>query len=263
MLSRILTIAICAAALAAACSAPPSETAEPAATSEAPIREWGFVEDLPRRLAIFETVFWEPRDTLSLRKLIRETDVVRGKTVLEIGTGSGLLALSALQHGAVRVVATDVNPNALANAGFNARRLGLDDRLDLRQVSPEDRGAFSVLEDSERFAVILSNPPWEDQLPDRIEDYAYYDEDFLLLRTLLDGLPRRLNPGGKALLAYGTAAGVRTLLRMAFERGMTVRIIDDERDPENLPDEFLPGMLLEVSLPPGAGTAPEGHRREP
>ena len=52
-----------------------------------------YVDGFPERIAVFQTVFWEPRDTTSLRELIATTDLVRGKTVLEIGTGSGLVSL--------------------------------------------------------------------------------------------------------------------------------------------------------------------------
>ena len=33
---------------------------------------WRVVEDLPEEIALFETVFWEPRDTTTLRALLRE-----------------------------------------------------------------------------------------------------------------------------------------------------------------------------------------------
>src|SRR5262245_49331771 len=58
---------------------------------------WCAIEDLPGKVALFDTVFWDPRDTISLRKLLRQSDVVKDKRVLEIGTGSGLLSLCALQ----------------------------------------------------------------------------------------------------------------------------------------------------------------------
>ncbi|MCA8996082.1 MAG: 50S ribosomal protein L11 methyltransferase, partial [Planctomycetaceae bacterium] len=74
------------------------------------IQEWVLVDDFDQRLALFPTVFWDPRDSFSLRDLIRETDLVQDKTILEIGTGSGLISLCCLKAGASHVVATDVNP---------------------------------------------------------------------------------------------------------------------------------------------------------
>ena len=51
---------------------------------------WVRVPDLKSQLMVSESVFWEPLDTESLRKMLREyPEIVKGKSVLEIGTGSG------------------------------------------------------------------------------------------------------------------------------------------------------------------------------
>ena len=226
-----------------------STSRSPGSEDDIPIAAWRKVEDLPIKVTIFDRVFWEPLDTLSLRKLIRETPVVKDKRVLEIGTGSGLLSLCALQAGASYVVATDVNPNAVANARYNVKEFGAEDRFEVRQVSRSDRGAFAVIRTDERFDVIISNPPWVDRKPGQIEDYALYDESFLLMRTLFDGLPEHLIPGGKALLAYGSVSGIRMLYKLTAEKGYEIRVIDDDRNLDDLEEEFLPGMLLEVSVP--------------
>lgn len=195
-----------------------------------------------------ETVFWEPDDTSSLRKLIRETELVRGKTVLEIGTGSGLVALCCLRADAAHVIATDINPNAIQCAAYNARELQLEDGLELRQVSQDSPGAFAVIGPEKRFDLILSNPPWENQRPENIAQFALYDQNFALLRSLLDGLDAHLAPNGKALLAYGCVDAIRTLQREAAARGWQTLILD-ERSLDELPEVFLPGMLVEVSRP--------------
>ena len=49
------------------------------------VESWQQVDDFKRELVLFESVFWEPADTISLRKLIRETSLAKGKTVFEIG----------------------------------------------------------------------------------------------------------------------------------------------------------------------------------
>lgn len=207
------------------------------------------IEDLPAPLAQFETVFWDPRDTPSLRKLMRSSDVVKGRRVLEIGTGTGLLALCALQRGAAHAVATDINPNAVLNARYNGLKLGFEKRLDVRQVTLARPGAYEVIRDDEQFDVLISNPPWVNRVPQRIDEFALYDAAFNLMRTLLDGLPKHLRPGGKALLAYGCVDGIKTLKVECAKRGYPIRVIDDDRDLDQLPEEFLPGMLLEVTLP--------------
>lgn len=212
---------------------------------ESIIRSWEYVDGFPERIAVFQTVFWEPRDTNSLRELIETTDLVRGKKVLEIGTGSGLVSLCCLRAGATSVLATDVNENAIENARYNANMLDFGDRFEARLVSTASPMAFGVLQEGETFDVILSNPPWENGQPNSIDEYALYDRDFKLLRSILSGAGSVLNPGGRLLLAYGCRDAILTLERLAVRHELGVRRLDDRR-LEDLPEVFVPGMLVEI-----------------
>ena len=216
---------------------------------EGKINSWGEVEDFNTELAIFRSVFWEPDDTASLRKLIREGQIVRGKRVLEIGTGSGLISLCCLKAGAAHVVATDVNQMAISNAIYNARKLALSDRFEVRRVPLSNTSAWAVIGDDERFDYIISNPPWEDQKPDNVADFALYDPGFLLLKTLLEGLDDHLTPDGRVLLAYGCVSAVRQVQKLAPQHGYIVEVLDD-RKLDDLPELFLPGMMLELKRAP-------------
>jgi predicted nicotinamide N-methyase len=59
--------------------------------------------------------------------LLAEPEIVRGKTVLDFGTGSGVVAIAAKLAGAARVIACDIDPVSLAatqaNAALNAVEL--------------------------------------------------------------------------------------------------------------------------------------------
>ena len=66
--------------------------------------------------------------------------------VLDVGTGSGILALAALRLGAREVLAIDIDEEALRVAADNARINGLDDRLRLACGGPEAiTGTFAVV----------------------------------------------------------------------------------------------------------------------
>jgi ribosomal protein L11 methyltransferase len=73
-------------------------------------------------------------------------------SVLDVGCGSGILALAALALGAPRAVAVDLSGRAVRQTRQNAARNGLLPRLGLVQGSTEClRGPFSL---------ILANLPW-------------------------------------------------------------------------------------------------------
>jgi release factor glutamine methyltransferase len=220
----------------------------PAGTSVEVIDRWQ-VDDFEKDMVQFATVFWEAEDSVSLRKLIRETNLVRDKRVLEIGTGTGLIALCCLQAGARTVVATDINPQAVANARFNWFQLEIPqttENFDVRLVDADNSGAFAVIASDEQFDVIISNPPWEDGEVQKVEDYAFIDTHFELLESILSGLDQHLTPNGEAYLAYGCVAAIREIYRRAERHGLQVEKLD-ERELDNLENLFLPGMLLKIT----------------
>jgi SAM-dependent methyltransferase len=107
------------------------------------------------RLIVPPTVF-HPRWFLTsefFASFIAELDL-SGKRVADIGTGSGILALTAARAGAASVVAIDVNPNAARAAVENAQQNGLSDI-----VSGVCSNLLTALAPEPLFDVILSSPP--------------------------------------------------------------------------------------------------------
>jgi SAM-dependent methyltransferase len=75
-----------------------------------------------------------------------------GERALDVGTGNGIQAILLAAH-AEHVVATDVNPRALAYAAFNAALNGA------RNVETR-RGSFFAPVEGERFDLVVANPPY-------------------------------------------------------------------------------------------------------
>ena len=65
---------------------------------------------------------------------------LEGKTVVDFGCGSGILAIAALKLGAKRVVGIDIDPQAITASKENARRNGVEDQIELYlpQDQPDD-----------------------------------------------------------------------------------------------------------------------------
>ena len=60
-----------------------------------------------------------------------------GKTVVDFGCGSGILAIAALKLGAARVIGIDIDPQAIQASRDNAERNGVAEQLEL--FLPEDQ----------------------------------------------------------------------------------------------------------------------------
>lgn len=84
---------------------------------------------------------------LCLRAL--EKRIKPGMRLIDVGTGSGILAIAAAKLGASQVLALDLDPVAVTSAGDNVGRSGLADRIDVResdllQVLREKNSAFAL-----------------------------------------------------------------------------------------------------------------------
>ena len=79
-----------------------------------------------------------PTTALCLEMLDQIVPSTPPETVLDVGTGSGVLALAALMLGVPRALGIDIDEQALRVAAENARLNGLDARLQFRHGGPED-----------------------------------------------------------------------------------------------------------------------------
>lgn len=180
-----------------------------------------YVAELSQEIAIFDNVAFGLG--LPLRRYLNKEQTVAGKMVLDLGAGSGVLSLIALNKGAKKSVATDINPYAVANAVYNSERLGFKDKMDVRLVSMDEQGAYSVIDNNERFDLIVSNPPQGLGYTNRIYDYSHTDPDLAFLKSILEGLKGHLTPDGKGVFALYNR-GLELAHHVAKEQGLDVNI---------------------------------------
>jgi len=136
---------------------------------------------------------------------------VGGKRALDVGTGTGVLALVLAKAGA-DVTATDLSDDALGCAAENAARLGLAARLHPVRADLFPAGAGGTPGEA-RFDLVVCNPPW---LPGEAAtplDRAIYDPGGAFLRRFLQGLTAHLAPGGEAWLILSDLAERLSLRR--------------------------------------------------
>ena len=115
----------------------------------------------------------------------------------DIGTGTGVIAAVLARRGIARIVATDLNPRALACARENVERLHMRGQVEILEADLFPPGAAPL---------IVCNPPWLPGKPSSPLEHAVYDPDSRMLRAFLGGLRERLAPGGEGWLVLSDLA---------------------------------------------------------
>lgn len=171
----------------------------------------------PKAPEYHEQVYQPEADTYLLLSQvlteIRDTD-----TVLEVGTGSGMIA-QACSRRARRCFATDINPHACAMA----RSMGVEViRTDLYAGL---RGPFDL---------IVFNPPYlPTQDDERIDDWLEFALDGgadgrATIRRFASGLQRILHPFGRVLLLVSSLTGIEETRKLFAEEGLLSFIVAEE-----------------------------------
>lgn len=168
-----------------------------------------------------DTLIPRPETELLVELALRELPVDSSARVLDLGTGSGAIAL-ALAHERPRadVTAIDADARTLAVAQKNAAR------LDLARVRFLLGNWYSAVA-GERYHLIVSNPPYiADADPHLLRGDLRFEPRSALasgadgldaIRVIAAGSPRQLHAGGCLLLEHGfeQGAAVRGLLAAA------------------------------------------------
>jgi len=153
-----------------------------------------------------------------------------GDCVLDIGTGSGCIAIAAAHYCPdIEVHATDISADALAVAARNVESHGLAARVRLFEAD-----LFPPL--AQRYRVIVSNPPYvpEGEVAALPREYRHEPEiglasgpdGFAAAKRIVRGAAERLAPDGVLLLELGAGADAFAaalpelpLIALEFERG--------------------------------------------
>lgn len=139
-----------------------------------------------------------------------------GSAVLDMGCGSGVVALAAAKQ-ARRVVSVDINPAAVRCTRINALLNSVDDRVEAREGD-----LFAPLA-NERFDVIVFNPPYFPGRPRNTFERALRSEG--LAERFAAGLGDHLTGQGYALLLLSSVGDEAGWLAPLARRGFSAQVV--------------------------------------
>jgi release factor glutamine methyltransferase len=164
-----------------------------------------------------------------------------GIEFLEIGPGTGAIALQAALAGARRVVAIDINPAAVANTQANIDRHRVGGRMEVREGD-----IFEALRPDERFDLIFWNVPFgyvEPGYQPTPLQRSCLDPGYEATRRYIHQGRGFLKPGGRLILGFSSVIGRLPLVEeIAAEAGLEARIVAREEGPAEFP---MPTELIE------------------
>lgn len=147
-------------------------------------------------------------ETLVL-ELVTEARKLPHPAILDLGTGSGCIAISvAVSVPAARITATDLSNEALAVARENAQRHKVADRISLLSGD-----LFAPVPSGTQFDFVASNPPYvpDGEIPELPPEVRLHEPHGALqggpdgldvIRQLLVEAPAYLKPGGRLLIEF-------------------------------------------------------------
>ena len=206
------------------------------------------------RLVTLPGVFRPPSDSWLLADLVRDDGLADGASVLDVFTGSGVLAVASALAGASQVTAVDVSRRALLTTRLNARL----NRVEVETV----RGDVFEPVAGRRFDLILANPPYvpgeSDELPAHGVRRAWEAgrDGRALLDRFCPHAAAHLAPSGRVLIVQSSLSGERATVDQLSRSGLDTRVVTRRRGP------LGPIVARRAAQLEARGLLPPGEREE-
>jgi len=176
---------------------------------------------------VFEDVYEPAEDTFlaadCLAKIVKESD-----TLLDIGTGCGILAIVAARK-VKKVIATDVNPHAVKCARLNAKINEVGGKIEVRLGD-----MFKPIRKTERFDVIVFNSPYLPSSPKEQRtwigrSWAGGPTGRQLIDRFINEAPHHLKRIGKILLVQSSLANIDETVEKFRKGGLEAQVIAEKK----------------------------------
>jgi len=165
------------------------------------------------------------------------TDVSGAGEILDIGTGTGLIALMAAQRSGASITTVEIELNAFNEAVFNVSQSPWKDRIRLFHSSFQE---FAKSQ-SRKFDLIITNPPYfenDKQPPDTSRSTAKHAV-LLTFEDLLTGTRKILTQTGRVALILPVNQAIR-FRKLASHEGLYLsKLTRVKATPEKNPHRWL------------------------
>ena len=179
---------------------------------------------LNKLFAKTEEVYLPREDSFLLQNCIPRD--LKGKSVLDVGTGSGILAITAAKNGA-KVVAIDVNVYALKLAEENASNNSVKIKFVKSDLFSHVKGKFDL---------VINNPPYlpeddTDKIIGPSKMYSGGPNGRVFIEKFVKSVGKFLKPKGKILMLISSLTGEQEVLDLFHSEGFKTKIIAKEKIP--------------------------------
>lgn len=204
-------------------------------------------------------VYAPQHDSQLLVEALQKTNLAPGRRVLDLCTGSGVVAVAAAQLGALDVTAFDICPRAVRCSRTNAESAGV--RLNVQVGSLADAQACGP------FDVVVSNPPYVPTGPRANNEiippetgparaWNAGDDGRMVLDPLCAAAPDLLTAGGTILVVQSEFSDVDKSLAALSAAGLDAEILMWQLIP------FGPVLTARAQWLESIGQLPIGRREE-
>lgn len=119
------------------------------------------------------------------------------KSVLDLGSGTGIHSIVSAIKYAKKVVATDISQYAINNINHNVQRKNLQKIIETRKGN-----LFGPIKKDEKFDLIIANLPFINHPAKEYYEHWVYDEDYQSHKTFFRKVKEYLNEEGTILMAF-------------------------------------------------------------
>jgi len=181
------------------------------------------IKYLDKEFLVYPNTFWPFMDS---QPLVKNFQIKEGESVLDVGTGSGVIAIFACYLGAGKVLAVDVNPFAIKSATYNAKLHGFD-----KIMTVVKSNLFEELA-PEKFDVITANLPFRKKTANDVVASSQWDTDFATNKQFFKQVDDYLKPHGRIYFSQSNFGEVEEFKKIAKLSGFSVEQIGSHKEGE-------------------------------